>query len=141
MATVSGEIAIRMGRGLDFIPVFVFYIIGRGLSDVLIGFLPPLRRRHKYVMKHNQKIYFSCVIINQCICTISAFPYRYSLILGIAALGSAITNATELILTFVFGIVLSIIWPRFGREKLRREVVLAHVIAVILCVIGIIIIQ
>ena len=141
MATVSGEIAIRMGRGLDFIPVFVFYIIGRGLSDVLIGFLPPLRRRHKYVMKHNKKIYLSCVLINQCICTIAEFAYRYGLIIGIAALGSAITNATELILTFVFGIVLSIIWPRFGREKLRREVVLAHVIAVILCVIGIIIIQ
>ena len=141
MATVSGEIAIRMGRGLDFIPVFVFYILGRGLSDCVISSIPRLRRRHKYVMKHNKKTYLSCVLVNQCICTCAEFAYRYGLIIGIAAIGSALTNAAELILTFIFGIILSIIWPKFGREKLNREVVLAHVIAVILCVIGIIVIQ
>lgn len=141
MATISGEIAIRMGRGLDFIPVFVFYLIGRGTSDTIISFLPSLRRRHKYVMAHNKKIYLSCTLINQCICTIAEFMYRYGLIIGVAALGSAITNATELILTFIFGIILSIIWPKFGREKLRRREVIAHILAVILCAIGIFVIQ
>lgn len=141
MATVSGEIAIHMGRGLDFIPVFVFYILGRGISDIVISSFPSLRRRHQYVMKHNKKIYLSCVLTNQVICTAAEFTYRYGLIIGIAAIGSAFTNAAQLILTFLFGIVLSIIWPKFGREKLNREVVLAHVIAVILCVIGIVVLQ
>lgn len=141
MATISGEIAIKVGQHLNFIPVFVFYIIGRGLSDCCIGLTPSLRRRHRYVMRTMRKQYLSTLIINQILNTGAEFAYRFGLILGISAIASAYTNAAELVLTFVLGVILSIIFPKFGREKLQRGLVLAHVIAVIFCVIGIIVIQ
>ena len=92
-------------------------------------------------MKKTPKAYVGSVIANQCLCAFADYMYRYGLVLGIAALGSAITNAAELIMTFILGIVLSVIWPNFGREKLHRHLIVAHIIAVALCVAGIIIIQ
>ena len=74
--------------------------------------------------------------------TIAAeFASRWSLILGVAALASVVANVAELILTFVLGLVLSAIWPKFGREKLNRHIIIAHLLAVVLCITGIIILQ
>ena len=140
-ATVSSEIAVRVGHQEHFITVFTFFLVGRGLSDIAISFIPKIRRRHHYVMEHDGAKYMTITLINQIICTIADFLYRYGLIVGVTALASAFTNAAELILTFIFGLIFSIIWPVFGREKLRRRDVLAHIIAVILCAIGIFVIQ
>lgn len=141
IATASAEIAVRSTAGVDYRSVFIFYLFGRGLTDCLLGLIPKYRKRHKYIMKHSPKAYVGTVVLNQCLCAFADFVYRYGLVIGIAALASAITNAAELILTFLLGIILSLIWPNFGREKLHRHLILAHVAAVILCIIGIIIIQ
>ncbi len=140
-ATVSSGIAVRVGHQEHFITVFTFFLVGRGASDLLISFVPKIRRRHHYIMEHDGAKYITITLLNQIICTAADFMYRYGLILGIAALASAFTNAAELILTFLFGIIFSIIWPKFGREKLNRRDVLAHIVAVILCAIGIFVIQ
>ena len=141
VATASAEIAVRNAATVDYRTVFVIYLFGRGLTDCLLGLMPKYRKRHKYVMKKTPKAYVGSVIANQCLCAFADYMYRYGLVLGIAALGSAITNAAELIMTFILGIVLSVIWPNFGREKLHRHLIVAHIIAVALCVAGIIIIQ
>ena len=140
-ATISAEISTRSSIGIDYKAVFALYLFGRGATDCLLGLIPKYRKRHKYVLKHYPKAYVSTVIINQALCAFADFTYRYGLVLGVAALASAVTNAAELIMTFVLGIILSIIWPNFGREKLKRHLIVAHLIATILCVIGIIIIQ
>jgi hypothetical protein len=109
--------------------------------DCIIGLSPRLRQRHRYVLKNSRAKYLIPTLFNQILCSAADFAYRYGMVIGIASIASALTNSGELILTFVNGIVLSIIWPKFGREKLQRRVVLAHIIAVILCVVGIFIIQ
>ena len=48
---------------------------------------------------------------------------------------------SQLFITFVLGIILSKLWPRFGREKLTRRAITAHFIALILAVAGIIILN
>ncbi|MCQ2571233.1 MAG: DMT family transporter [Candidatus Saccharibacteria bacterium] len=141
IATVSAEIAVRSTSNVDYKAVFVIYLIGRGISDCLLGLIPKFRKRHKYIMKHNKKTYIGVVAINQCLSAAADFIYRYGLVIGVAALGSAVTNAAELILTFILGIILSIIWPNFGREKLHKHLIIAHAVAIVLCVVGIIIIQ
>ena len=141
IATVSAEIAVRSASNVDYKTVFVIYLFGRGCTDCLLGLVPKYRKRHKYIMKHSPKAYVGTVVLNQCLCAFADFMYRYGLVIGVAALGSAVTNAAELILTFVLGVVLSLIWPNFGREKLHKHIVIAHIIAVLLCVAGIIIIQ
>lgn len=141
IATISAEISTRTSVGMNFITVICFYLFGRGITDCLFNLLPSYRKRHKYAIKKYGLKYRFMVAFDIFLCSAADFAYRYSLIIGIAALSSAITNAAELILTFLFGIILSIIWPKFGREKLQRHLIIAHVVAVILCVVGIIIIQ
>ena len=140
-ATISAEISTRSSGGVDYKVIFVFYLFGRGLTDCLLGLIPKYRKRHKYIIKRQPKAYVGTVIINQCLCAFADFTYRYALILGLTAVASAITNAAELVITFALGIILSLIWPNFGREKLQKHLIIAHVIAVILCVVGIFIIQ
>lgn len=141
IATISAEIAVRCASNVDYRSTFVIYLAGRGISDCLLGLIPKFRKRHKYVLKHSPKAYIGTVAINQCLSAAADFIYRYGLVLGVAALGSAVTNAAELILTFILGIIFSIIWPNFGREKLHKHLIIAHAAAIALCVIGIIIIQ
>ena len=57
------------------------------------------------------------------------------------ALASAASDSTTPIMIFFMGIVLTILWPNFGREKLNRKSVLVHLIATVLVVAGIILIQ
>ena len=64
-----------------------------------------------------------------------------ALTLGPVAIVSVVANASMMILTFVLGIILTIIWPNFGREKLKKRRVLAHLVATVLAVIGIIMLQ
>jgi drug/metabolite transporter (DMT)-like permease len=141
LATISAEITIRFSAGLNFLSVFVFFILGRGITDTIIGLTPSVRKRHQFILKKFGTKYSLTAALNQAICTAADFLYRYALVLGIAAIASALTNAAELVLTFIFGIIFSIIWPNFGREKLQRRLVASHIIAIILCIIGIIIIQ
>ncbi len=141
IATASAEIAVRSTGDVDYKAVFVIYLFGRGLTDCLLGLIPKYRKRHKYIMKHKAKAYVATVVLNQLLCAFADFVYRYGLVIGVAALASAVTNASELILTFILGIILSLIWPNFGREELHRHLIIAHIVAVILCVVGIIIIQ
>ena len=140
-AVISAEICTRSSSGMDFRAIFILYIFGRGLTDCLLGFIPKYYKRHKYILKRQPAAYVGSVVINQTICAFADCAYRYGLILGFSAIVSAVANAAELIITFTLGIIISIIWPVFGREKLHRHIIVAHLIAVILCVVGIIIIQ
>lgn len=141
IATASAEIAVRSTGNVDYRSVFVFYLFGRGLTDCILGLIPKYRKRHKHIMKTRPKAYVGTVVLNQCLCAFADFVYRYGLVIGVAALGSAVTNAAQLILTFTLGVILSIVWPNFGREKLHKHIVIAHIVAVLLCTAGIIIIQ
>ena len=95
----------------------------------------------KYVWRRNWPKFILFSGTNQAICIIGEFLCRYALIIGTASLVAATYNVLELIFTFALGIILSIIWPKFGREKMERHVIVAHLIATILAAIGIILVQ
>lgn len=48
---------------------------------------------------------------------------------------------SQLFITFVLGVILSKLWPTFGREKLTRKALTAHGIALVLSIAGIIILN
>ena len=120
-ATVSSEIAVRVGHQEHFITVFTFFLVGRGLSDIAISFIPKIRRRHHYIMEHDGAKYVTITLINkssaqsQTSCTatasFSASPHQLS------ALHECRRAHSYLLIWSLF----SIIWPVFGREKLRRR--------------------
>ena len=142
-AATSGIITTHAGAGYEFTTVFAYFVLGRGIMDLIYYFShPSWRQRYQYVHKHDFKRLYISLTAAQVIFLIAEFAGRYALIVGEQpALVSVSCNAIELIAVFVLGIILSIIVPVFGREKLSRHIVIAHLVATILAVTGIIILQ
>ena len=101
----------------------------------------PWQQRFKYIWRRKRKRFLIAILANQAISTSAELAIRAAMILGVTALVSVTCNAAELIITFLLGIVLSLIWPKFGRENIHRHVVIAHLLATVLAVVGIIILK
>ena len=142
ISALSGILSTRIGEKYDFPSVFFYFLVGRGLSDVILfATHSDWQQRMKFIWQRKKWQFLFAEGTNQIICIIAEFLSRYALIIGVASLISVTYNVLELIFTFALGIILSIIWPKFGREKLNRHVVIAHFIATILATIGIILIR
>ena len=138
----SGILSTKVGGELPFTTVFFYLLIGRGFMDIfLFATNKSWQQRIKFILRRKRAQFLSLITINQVLTVVAEAASRMSLIAGVAALASVVANASQLILTFVLGIILTAIWPKFGREKLNRHVIIAHLLAVILCVSGIIILQ
>lgn len=126
----------------DFISLFFYFLIGQGVASALLSLTQrKWHIRFANVAKRNGYKFPIVFCLNLLICTLTDFLYRYALIIGTAAIVSVTTNSAQLILTFVLGILLTKLWPKFGREKLNKHIVRAHLVATILATIGIIILQ
>lgn len=142
LAAASGVITAHAGEGFAFTTTFAWFVLGRGIMDLIYYFVhPDWRKRYKYVNQHDGKRLNLSLFTAQTIFLIAEFAGRYALIIGTPALVSVISNALEMIIVFVLGIILSIIVPKFGREKLSRHIILAHLVATILAVVGIVMLQ
>ena len=118
-------------------------ILGTGLADILIMFLmPKWRLRYRHVIKKSKgKVRFP-LAASMIVGIVKSFAYRSALVAAPAvALASAASDSVEPIVIFFMGVILTLIWPKFGREKLDRKTVRIHLIATILVVIGIVLMQ
>jgi drug/metabolite transporter (DMT)-like permease len=75
---------------------------------------------------------------NKGLAEVANFIQRYAFTLTSVALVSAAKNVMTLIFTFAMGLILSKLVPKFGREKLGRRAIIAHLIAVAFATIGLI---
>ena len=122
--------------------LFFWYILGRFAFDTCCTILMPSWRKNvKQILKRKPFRTFAIIYGSGILYVIGDFIFRYTLSLTNSSFASAVANASELILTFMLGIILTLIWPKFGREKLDKRNILAHLVAVILVVISIILIQ
>lgn len=144
IAVVANMIFVKVDAGnLDIIPKIVMVFLGKGIANLIVAYSrPKYRKRFKYVAKTTHgKVYFS-LTINLIFGMIKELLYRAGLIMAPAvALASAASDSVTPVVTFFMGIVLTLIWPKFGREKLNRKSVLVHLLATVLVVIGIVLLQ
>ena len=138
----SSAIFAYLGKNNDAWTIYGFYIFGRGFCDFcLTHFIPSWHKRDKYVRKRYGMRLLLIQGSNLIIYTGADFLMRYVYTIAPTSLSSVVINALELIFTFLLGIILTIFWPKLGREKLKRHTIIAHAVAVILAVIGIIILN
>ncbi len=131
---VDNDFSIVLAMGLLF--------IGKGLFDSTVSILnKKWRRRAKNVIKESRKKVFIPIFANAAVWLFADYGIRKAMLSEQVAIVSAINLAVELLATFVLGLVFTIIWPRFGREKLEKRTVAAHFIATILAIIGIILVE
>ena len=140
----SGETFIQ--GNVDSINIFSeigLVLITKGLSDLLIiGSRRKLRRRLAKVVKSSRRKVLFPINISIVMRVIQEFSYRIGLIIAPSvAIASAASDAVEPAVIFFMGLLLTILWPKFGREKLQKKTVLVHFIATVLVVIGIVILR
>lgn len=144
VAVISNLIFVKANTtNADFVTITAILLLSKSLTNLIIVYsLPKWRRRYRTVVKKSHGKIFRPMLANTLIGTAKEFTYRAALITApTVALASAVSDSSGPIVIFFMGIVLTLVWPRFGREKLDQKTILVHVIAVILVVIGVILLQ
>ncbi len=128
---------------LNFLAEMALVILGKGVGDLIVIYVrPKWRRRFLAVMKGSRKKVLRPLISNCLVGVAKDLTYRLGLIMApVVAMASAASDSAEPIVIFFMGIVLTLIWPKFGREKLNKKSVLVHLVATILVVVGIVLMQ
>jgi uncharacterized membrane protein len=118
-------------------------LIGKSIADFIVAYgSPKYRKRFFAVYKSSHRKVLIPLIINAVVGGVQQFTYRAALITAPAvAVASAASDSAEPIVIFFLGLLLTLIWPRFGREKLNKKTVLVHLVATMLVVIGVILLQ
>ena len=128
---------------INFISEMAILFLGKGIGNFLImAAKPSWRRRYHSVVKSSRKKVYRPLYLSLSCSLIKDFAYRAALIFApTAAIASAVSDSAEPIVIFFMGIILTLIYPKLGREKLNRKSIIIHLIATVLVVIGIILIR
>lgn len=140
----SGELFVQTNAtNISLFNEVGIVLMAKGLSDVLIiGGRRKWRRRLTKVIKSSRRKVLVPINAGVVMRVIQEFSYRIGLVTApTVAIASAASDSVEPIAIFFIGIVLTLIWPKFGREKLNKKTVSVHFIATILVVVGIILMQ
>ena len=129
--------------GINFVNGITLVLLGKGIGNiVIVRCIPKWRRRYNFVKKESKGKLFRPLFCGCLSGLIKDFSYRGALVAAPAvALASAASDSFEPLVIFFMGLVLTLIWPKFGREKLDRKTVLVHLAATIIAVTGIVLMQ
>lgn len=144
IAVISNLIFVKADtEGLGFVNEIAIMFVAKGITNLLIIYSHPKWRKRFYaVLNSSKKKVLKPLIANSFVGLTKDFAYRSALIAAPAvALASAASDSAEPIVMFFLGIVLTLIWPKFGREKLNRKSVIVHLAATLLIVVGVILLQ
>ena len=140
ISAVVNVLIVKCGAESSFTTVLAYVMLGKGIGDTaMMLVMKSWRQRFRTVRKREKKSRFFGVLALDCLTWIASdFIYYIALTLSPAvAIGSATIKALQPIFVFIFGIILTLIWPNFGREKIDRRTVRTHLIATIVAVTGI----
>ena len=147
IAAAGAILFVKLDAGetadVNFITEMGFVFLGQGIGNGLIVLAnPKWRKRFRYVTKSSKhKVYYP-LTVSLVFNIINKFARNLALVLAPSvALTTAITDSAKPIVIFFMGLLFTILWPRFGREKLTKKAVMVHLIATVLVVIGIFLIQ
>lgn len=144
IAVISNLIFVKANTtGASFVTTTALLLLSKSITNtILVYSVPKWRRRYHAVVKQSKGKVFRPMIANTIIGTTKEFVYRAALVTApTVALASAVSDSSGPIVIFFMGIVLTLIWPKFGREKLTRKTLIVHIIAILLVVTGVIILQ
>lgn len=128
--------------GTSFILPLALFFIGKGIMNLVIVY--PNRkwlRHYRRVVKKDKRV-FRPLSLNFIFGIATDATYRIALALAPStAIASAVADSSTPIVIFFMGIIFTLIWPKFGREKLTRKSVIVHLIATVLVAVGVILVR
>ena len=130
------------GSSVPIAMAIAFMFAGKGCCDIILSiFIKKWRMRYRHILKKSKWKVLAPLLANTTIWIFVEFFYRGAMVSGQVAIVSAVGTATQLIATFLLGLLFTIIWPSFGREKLDKRSVVVHLIATVVAVAGIVLIE
>jgi len=135
---VSDIIFVSQAVKIDFITSFFWMMLGGALVQftMLIVF-NNWRQDLGKLLRRNRFKKLLAISANESVWLVGEIAWRLGIVVRPVAIMSVTASVLQLIATFVLGIILTLIWPRFGREKLNRKLVLYHLAAIVVMAVAI----
>src|ERR1700742_4437886 len=114
--------------------------VGEGLFGAAILAVPDYRRQFVRLFRQNPGAVMGVNAANELINLGGGLGVRYASLLAPVALVSAI-SATSTFFVFLFGILLTLFFPRYGREELSARNVFQKAVGGVLIMAGVVLIQ
>ncbi len=118
-----------------FWPATFWTYVGEALFGAGILSFSSERRIFMKLIKTNPKVMLTMNAVNELVNLGGSLAARYALVLAPLALVQAVTSTTPL-MVFIFGIAITIFFPRFGRENISKTILLQKSLAAALVVVG-----
>jgi len=139
---LSDIMFVIQARELDFAVCFFWLMLcGVVVRAGALLVMKSWRREMKKFLKKNRFKKISALVTNEAIWLVGTIAWRYGIVIMPIAMMSVVKNVSQLIITFVMGIILTAIWPKFGREKISKKVVINHAVATGILVVAIVMIS
>ena len=119
----------------DFWPTTFWMFVGEALFGTALLAVRSYRRQFIELLRSNPGAVLTVNAVNELINLGGSLGTRYALLLAPLGIVQAIGSTTTLFV-FVFGVLLSVFFPRLGRENLSRRELLHRGAAAVLVVVG-----
>jgi uncharacterized membrane protein len=134
----SDIIFIAAAIGQDFLScIFWLHAGGMAIVTLFVGLFRSWRHSLKLVFKRHGARKMSVILSGQVVYVIGEMAYHFGMLLVPVAIMSVTGYVLQLIITFALGIILTLFWPRFGREKLSKKLVRRRFLATCMVAVGI----
>jgi len=144
IAVISNLIFVKANAAdVSFITTTALLLLSKSITNIILVYsVPKWNQRYHTVVKRSKGKIYRPMIANTIIGVSKEFVYRAALVTAPSvALASAVSDSSGPIVIFFMGIVLTLVWPKYGREKLERKTILVHIIAILLIVAGVVLLQ
>ncbi|MFV0484648.1 MAG: EamA family transporter [Candidatus Saccharimonadales bacterium] len=127
---MSDIIFVFQAREVDFVASIFWLMMGGVISNVLAFIvMRSWRKDLKSFLARKRGRKISIIVANELVCLAGEVLWRFGVVVMPVAIMSVTGNVAQLIITFILGVVLTLIVPKFGREKLSKKVVANHALA------------
>ena len=145
IAALGHTLAAKGGVGLDPATLLFYVMLGKGIGDTVeILVMKSWRHRFFNVLKATKKkrhFWIPFTADHFLYLAYDALYYSAMLMAPTIAIVPAVVKSAKPLLVFLFGVVFSILWPSFGREKINKKSISIRLVATGLAVAGVTLMQ
>lgn len=138
---MSDVVFVMKADSVDFWPGFFWLMVGGFISNlIMIAMFKSWRDDFKKFWKKDRLKKTMALSGTYIPWVIAEILWRMGVLLVPVAIMSVTGSVMQLIATFILGIFLTLLWPKFGREQLKKKIIVKHAMAMVLIAIGLVLI-
>lgn len=128
---------------IPFVTELALTFLGKGIGNTIITILmPKWRKRYREVSRRSHGQVYRPLLCTFIACVLKdIMQYSAMIAAPSVALVSVVADSSKPVVIFIMGIIMTILWPKFGREDLSRRSIALHLLTTILIVIGVFLLQ